>query len=74
MRILVGDTLIADTLNGIELCERGYPLRPDLKEELSRADVDMSQLLVPSTVTHSPFKGDTTPDIANVDWSDEQSI
>ncbi|RTQ99849.1 DUF427 domain-containing protein [Halomonas nitroreducens] len=74
VRIFAGDTLIADTRNAIELRERGYPHR----QYVPRAGVDMSKLSVSSTVTHCPFKGDTTyyslPDIADVAWSYEQPI
>ncbi|TFH86873.1 DUF427 domain-containing protein [Billgrantia azerbaijanica] len=74
VRILAGGTLIADTRNAIELRERGYLPR----QYLPRADVDMSKLSVSATVTHCPFKGDTTyyslPDIADVAWSYERSI
>lgn len=74
VRILDGDTLIADLCNAIELRERGYPPR----QYLPRADVDMSKLSVSSTVTHCPFKGDSTyyslPDIADVAWSYERPI
>ncbi|MDR5865366.1 DUF427 domain-containing protein [Halomonas koreensis] len=52
VRILDGDTLIADTCNASELRKRGYPQRPDLQKELPRADVDMSKLSVSSAVTH----------------------
>lgn len=74
VRIFNGDTLIADTRNAIELRERGYPHR----QYVPRADVDMSKLSVSATVTHCPFKGDTTyyslPDIADVAWSYERPI
>ncbi|MBB3190605.1 DUF427 domain-containing protein [Halomonas cerina] len=74
VRIFDGDTLIADTQNAIELRERGYPHR----QYVPRGDVDMSKLTVSSTVTHCPFKGDTTyyslPDIADVAWSYERPI
>ena len=74
VRILVDDTLIADSCNTIELRERGYPPR----QYLPRADVDMSKLSVSSTVTHCPFKGDSTYysllDIDDVAWSYERPI
>ena len=74
VRILAGDTLIADSCNAIELRERGYPPR----QYLPRADVDMSKLSISSTVTHCPFKGDSTyyslPDITDVAWSYERPI
>ncbi|MAX33569.1 MAG: hypothetical protein CME72_10965 [Halomonadaceae bacterium] len=78
VRALAGDPLIANTFNAIELRERGYPQRPGLKEELPRADVDMSKLSVSVTMAFYPFKGGATycsfPDIANVAWSDERPI
>lgn len=72
VRILDGDTLIADTRNAIELCEKGYPHR----HYIPKGDVDMAKLSISSTVTHCPFKGDSTyyslPDIADVAWSYER--
>lgn len=72
VRILDGDTLIADTHNAIELRERGYPPR----QYLPRDDVRMDLLTPSETVTHCPFKGDTTyyslPDIVDMAWSYEQ--
>ncbi|WP_192036259.1 DUF427 domain-containing protein [Halomonas sp. YLGW01] len=74
VRILDGDTLIADTRNAIELRERGYPRRHYIPKE----DVDMAKLSISSTVTYCPFKGDSTyyslPDIDDVAWSYEQPI
>lgn len=69
VRIYSGNTLIADTENAIELCERGYPDR----YYIPREDVAMSMLSMSSTVTHCPFKGDTVyyslDTIADVAWS-----
>ncbi|MFG6177824.1 DUF427 domain-containing protein [Halomonas sp. THAF12] len=74
VRILAGDTLIADSRNAIELQEKGYPHRHYIPKE----DVDMAKLSISSTVTHCPFKGDSTyyslPDIADVAWSYERPI
>ncbi|MBB3139342.1 DUF427 domain-containing protein [Halomonas organivorans] len=74
VRILAGDTLIADTCSAIELREKGYPHR----QYLPREDVDMSRLSISSTVTHCPFKGETTyyslSDIADVAWSYERPV
>ncbi|WP_016855063.1 DUF427 domain-containing protein [Halomonas smyrnensis] len=74
VRILAGDTLIADTRNAIELRESGYPHRHYIPKE----DVDMAKLSISSTVTHCPFKGDSTyyslPNIADVAWSYEPPI
>lgn len=74
VRILAGDTLIADIRNGIELRESGYPHR----QYVPREDVDMSNLSVSATVTHCPFKGDSTYysllDLADVAWSYERPI
>ncbi|PSJ22404.1 nucleotidyltransferase domain-containing protein [Halomonas sp. ND22Bw] len=71
VRILAGDTLIADTCDAIELREHGYSHRQYVPKE----DVDMAKLSISSTVTHCPFKGDSTyyslPDIADVAWSYE---
>jgi uncharacterized protein (DUF427 family) len=55
IRILAGDTLIADTRNVIELRERSYPQKPEFQKELPRADVDMSKLSVSFTVTYCPI-------------------
>lgn len=72
MSILYGDTPIADNPNATELHEYGYPQR----QCVPRADVDMSKLSVSSTVTHCPFKGDTTcyslPKISCVAWCYER--
>lgn len=74
VRIFAGDTLIADTRNGIELCERGYPHR----QYIPREDVDMSKPSMSSTVTHCRFRGKTTyyslPNITDVAWSYEGPI
>ncbi|MGB8711698.1 MAG: DUF427 domain-containing protein [Onishia taeanensis] len=74
LRIYSGDTLIADTENAIELRERGYPNRGYIPKE----DVDMSKLSTSPTVTHCPFKGDSTyyslPSITDVAWSYDQPI
>ncbi|MES3676567.1 DUF427 domain-containing protein [Halomonas elongata] len=68
------DTLLADTCDVIELREKDYPHR----QYIPKADVDMSKLTISTTVTHCPFKGDSTyyslPDIADVAWSYEQPI
>lgn len=73
VRILAGDTLIADTRNAIELREKGYPHRHYIPKE----DVDMAKL-ISSTVTLCPFKGDSTYysllDITDVAWSYERPI
>ena len=74
VRILVGETVIADTGNALELCEKGYPPRL----YLPRADVAMAKLSVSHTVTHCPFKGDSTyyslPDFPDIAWSYDQPI
>ncbi|MDR5859933.1 DUF427 domain-containing protein [Halomonas eurihalina] len=74
VRIYHRDILLADTRDGIELREKGYPHR----QYLPQFDVDMSKLTVSTTVTHCPFKGDSTyyslPDIADVAWSYEHPI
>ncbi|RAR59808.1 uncharacterized protein (DUF427 family) [Onishia taeanensis] len=74
VRIYSGDTLIADTKGAIELRERGYPNRHYIPKE----DVDMSKLSTSSTVTHCPFKGDSTyyslSSITDVAWSYDQPV
>ncbi|MDR5865359.1 DUF427 domain-containing protein [Halomonas koreensis] len=74
VRIYHGDVLLADTRAAIELRERGYPHR----QYLPREAVDMARLAVSATVTHCPFKGDTTyyslPDVADVAWCYAQPI
>ncbi|MGQ0333196.1 DUF427 domain-containing protein [Halomonas elongata] len=74
VRIYHRDTLPADTRDGIELHEKDYPQR----QYIPKADVDMSKLTVSTTVTHCPFKGDSTyyslPGIADVAWSYEHPI
>ncbi|WP_304525020.1 DUF427 domain-containing protein [Halomonas sp. I5-271120] len=74
VRIYSGDTLIADTENAIELRERGYPHRHYIPKE----DVDMLKLSTSPTVTHCPFKGDSTyyslPSITDAAWSYDQPI
>lgn len=76
VHIWVGDTLIADTHDAIELREIGYPAR----QYLPRADVAMERLRRSETVTHCPFKGDATyysvelddGTITDAAWSYEQ--
>ncbi|WP_225884663.1 DUF427 domain-containing protein [Halomonas elongata] len=74
VRIFHRDILLADTRDGIELHEKGYPHR----QYLPQFDVDMSKLTVSTTVTHCPFKGGSTyyslPDIVDVAWRYEQPI
>ncbi|GED22303.1 DUF427 domain-containing protein [Halomonas halmophila] len=69
-----GDTLLADTCDALELREKGYPQR----QYLPQPDVDMSKLTVSTTVTHCPFKGDSTyyslPDLPDIAWSYENPI
>ncbi|QOR40029.1 DUF427 domain-containing protein [Billgrantia diversa] len=54
VQVRVGDVLLADTRNALELRETGYPPRLYLPWE----DVDMARLQRTDTVTHCPFKGD----------------
>ncbi|GGX98555.1 hypothetical protein GCM10007160_27620 [Litchfieldella qijiaojingensis] len=76
VRVWVGDTLIADTQNAIELREKGYPHR----QYIPRQDVDMERLTRSATVTHCPFKGDASyysleldgETLTDVAWSYEQ--
>lgn len=54
VRVVIDDTLLADTTCAIELRETGYPPR----QYLPRDDVRMDLLTPTETVTHCPFKGD----------------
>lgn len=54
VRVVIDDTVLADTTRAIELRERGYPPR----QYLPRDDVRMELLTPSDTVTHCPFKGD----------------
>ncbi|WP_104203871.1 DUF427 domain-containing protein [Billgrantia saliphila] len=56
VQVRVGDVLLADTRNAIELRETGYPPRLYLPRE----DVAMERLERTDTVTHCPFKGDAS--------------
>lgn len=56
VRIQADGTLIADTEHALELHERGYPVRLYIPRE----DVAMDMLTRSETVTHCPFKGDTS--------------
>lgn len=56
VRILAGTTVIADTMQALELHETGYPPR----QYIPRADVDMAHLTRTDTVTHCPYKGDAS--------------
>lgn len=56
VRVLAGETLIADTHDAIEMREKGYPHR----QYIPRQDVDMQRLSRSATVTHCPFKGDAS--------------
>ncbi|WP_139172590.1 hypothetical protein [Onishia taeanensis] len=44
VRNLAGDSLITDSRNAIELCERGYPHRPELSKKLPRENVGLGLL------------------------------
>ncbi|MCW4152777.1 DUF427 domain-containing protein [Halomonas sp. 18H] len=74
VRIYHGDTLLADTCEALELREKGYPHR----QYIPQADVDMLNLSVSTTVTHCPFKGDSTyyslPDLPDIAWSYESPL
>ena len=73
IRVLVGDTVIADTHNAVAVTETKH--RPVLY--LPREDLDESLLSATDTSTHCPFKGDasywsvTTSDgtLVDVMWS-----
>lgn len=76
IRVLAGDTVIADSRNAIELRETDYPPR----FYLPREDVAMDRLQESKTATHCPFKGDATyynllledRTIADAAWSYEE--
>ena len=74
VRVYHGHTLLAETQSAIELREKGYPHR----QYIPKADVDMSKLSVSTTVTHCPYKGDSTyyslPDLPDIAWSYDQPI
>ncbi|SHK77020.1 DUF427 domain-containing protein [Halomonas caseinilytica] len=73
-RIYHCDILLADARDGIELHEKDYPQR----QYIPKADVDMSRFTVSTTVTHCPFKGESTyyslPYIADEAWSYEHPL
>ncbi|WP_433924041.1 DUF427 domain-containing protein [Vreelandella sp. 21] len=70
----VDGTLIADSINTIELHERGYPAR----HYFPREDVRMDLLSVSETTTYCPFKGHTVyfslGESQDIAWSYEQPI
>ena len=70
----VDGTLIADSTNTLELCERSYPPR----HYFPREDVRMDLLTVSETITYCPFKGHAVTfslgDIQDIAWSYEQPI
>lgn len=74
VRVIIDDTLLADTTRAIELRERGYPPR----QYILREDVQMDRLTPSETVTHCPFKGDASyfsfGDHTDVAWSYEQPM
>ena len=52
--VRVGDVVIADTRNALELIEASYPP----VQYIPRGDVDMAQLTASSHTTYCPYKGD----------------
>ena len=56
IRVLVGDTVLADTQNAVAVTETKH--RPVLY--LPREDVNESLLAASETSTHCPFKGDAS--------------
>ncbi|EPC01553.1 hypothetical protein L861_16915 [Litchfieldella anticariensis FP35 = DSM 16096] len=76
VRVWIGETLLADTRDAIELREKDYPPR----QYIPRQDVDMQHLVQSATVTHCPFKGDASyyslsldgETLTDVAWSYEQ--
>ncbi|WAM47612.1 DUF427 domain-containing protein, partial [Vreelandella venusta] len=74
VQVHVDGTLTADSINTIELHERGYLPR----HYFPREDVRMDLLSVSETTTYCPFKGSTVyfsmGDIQDIAWSYEQPI
>ncbi|MFU1519858.1 DUF427 domain-containing protein [Vreelandella alkaliphila] len=70
----VDGTLIADSINTLELREHGYPSR----HYFSREDVRMDLLTVSETTTYCPFKGRAVyfslGEMQDIAWSYEQPI
>ncbi|WP_372372903.1 DUF427 domain-containing protein [Vreelandella venusta] len=70
----VDGTLIADSINTLQLRERGYPPR----HYFPREDVRMELLTVSETTTYCPFKGHTVyfslAEHRDIAWSYEQPI
>ncbi len=56
IRVLVGDTVVADTQNAVAVTETRH--RPVLY--LPREDLEESLLSATETTTHCPFKGDAS--------------
>ena len=52
--VRIGDVVIADTRNALELREAAYPPI----QYIPRSDVDMAQLATSSHTTYCPYKGD----------------
>lgn len=74
VRVVIDDTLLADTNRAIELHETGYPPR----QYLPRDDVRMDLLTPSETLTHCPFKGDASyysfGEHEDVAWSYESPL
>lgn len=74
VRIVIDDTLLADTTRAIELRETGYPPR----QYLPRDDVRMDLLTPTETTTNCPFKGDASyfsfGEHEDVAWSYERPL
>lgn len=56
VRVLIGDRVIADTHEAVELRETGYPVR----QYIPRQDVVTECLRQSATTSHCPYKGDAT--------------
>ena len=54
IRVMVGDTLLADTTAALTLQEATYPA----VQYIPRRDADLAHLVRSDRVTHCPYKGD----------------
>ena len=74
VRVVIDGNVLADSTRAIELRERGYPPR----QYLPRDDVRMDLLTPSDTVTHCPFKGDSSyysfGEHKDVAWSYERPM
>lgn len=74
VQVHVDGKLLAESINALELRERGYPPR----YYFPREDVRMDLLTLSETATHCPFKGNTVyfslRDNKDIAWSYEHPI